>query len=154
MNHSGSGIVIASNIDAWSIEAVDSFAAKPNFYPSSSSKFQQAQTVDPQLGACKVFVPEGSPMKRAGKNGADIGANILYRYQNGELTSQRLWDANTGRFSCGAVIAGVNDIAGASCFDVNKRLDVDANGCSLPAGYSQQSVTLAPPENLRIRESN
>ena len=143
-NHSGSGIVIAGDIDQWSIHEANSFAGKPNFNPSSSSNFQHAQSVDPQLGACKVLIPEGSPMKRAGKNGADIGANVLYRYQNGDLTGKLLWDATTGRFPCGAVIAGVNDIAGNSCFDVNKRLNVDANGCSLPA------VTLAAPPNLRI----
>jgi hypothetical protein len=31
----------------------------------------------------------------------------------------------------------VNDQAGTSCFDVQKRLNVNANGCSLPANYGQ-----------------
>jgi hypothetical protein len=157
MNHSGSGIVIAGNIDQWSIDAANSFAGKPNFYTPftpSNGGFQNTQSIDPQLGACKVFVPEGSPMKGAGENGADIGANVLYRYQNGALTSQPLWDPNTGRFPCGAVIPGVNDIAGSSCFDVDKRLNVNVNGCPLPSGYSQQSVTITAPQNLRILEVN
>jgi hypothetical protein len=75
---------------------------------------------------------------------------VLYRYENGTLTSQPLWDPNTGRFACGAIIPGVNDIAGSSCFDVHKRLNVEANGCSLPVGYGQKSVTVTVPQNFRI----
>jgi uncharacterized protein DUF1565 len=150
MNHSGTGINIAGSIDEWSIDEANSFAGKPNFSSSFIINFHNILSVDPQLGACKVFIPEGSPMKGAGKNGADIGANVLYRYENGTLTSQPLWDPNTGRFACGAIIPGVNDIAGSSCFDVHKRLNVEANGCSLPAGYGQKSVTVTVPQNFRI----
>ena len=85
------------DIDQWSIHEANSFAGKPNFNPSSSSNFQHSQSVDPQLGACKVLIPEGSPMN-GGKNRSDIGANVLYRYQNGDLTGKLLWDATTGRF--------------------------------------------------------
>jgi hypothetical protein len=81
---------------------------------------------------CIVYVPAGSNMKGAGKNGADIGANIVYRYQNGVLTNQKLWNQTTGQFPCGAIISGINDIAGTSCFDVNKRLNVGVNGCPIP----------------------
>jgi hypothetical protein len=87
--------------------------------------------VDPQMGSCIVFIPESSPMKGAGKNGADIGANILYRYEDGILTDQALWDAGTGAFPCGAIVPGLNDVPGSSCFDVHQRLHVNANGCSL-----------------------
>jgi hypothetical protein len=38
-----------------------------------------------------LFVPACSPLKHAGQGGTDIGANILYRYQNGTLTTQPLW---------------------------------------------------------------
>jgi len=93
--------------------------------------------VDPQLGTCKVWIPDNSPMKRAGKNGADIGANVLYRYENGVLTTQPLWDPVTGQFPCGAIVPGVNDIAGSSCFDVHQRLNVNTNGCPFPAGYGE-----------------
>jgi len=71
-------------------------------------------------------------MKGAGKNGADIGANIIYRYEDGILTDQKLWDQTTGQFPCGATVSGMNDIVGSSCFDVNQRLNVGVNGCPIP----------------------
>jgi hypothetical protein len=36
-------------------------------------------------------IESSSSYKGAGENGADIGANIVYRYENGVLTSQPLW---------------------------------------------------------------
>ncbi len=38
-----------------------------------------------------LFVPPNSPLKHAGQGGSDIGANIIYRYQDGVLTNQPLW---------------------------------------------------------------
>ena len=92
---------------------------------------EQLSEVDPQLGTCIVFIPRDSPMKGAGKNGEDIGANILYRYEDGILTDQPLWDPVTGAFPCGAIVPGLNDVPGSSCFDVHERLNVNANGCNL-----------------------
>lgn len=87
-------------------------------------------------GRCIVFVPEDSNMARKGKGGFDVGANILYAYENGVLnTEKKLWDTSVdnGRFiGCGAIVPGVNDVAGSSCFDVHKRLNVNTNGCALP----------------------
>ena len=91
--------------------------------------------VDPLFGACRVFVPDASPLKGKGLGGADIGANVLYRYQDGVLTTTPLWDPATGEFPHGAVIAGVNDVAGQNVFDVHRRLNVNANGCQLPSWY-------------------
>jgi hypothetical protein len=68
--------------------------------------------------------PVVSPLKGKGLDGADVGATILYRYEGGRLTDQPLWDPKTGAFPHGAVIEGVNDIAGKSLFDLHKRLDV------------------------------
>jgi len=96
------------------------------------SHYTNVLTSNPQLGACKVFIPNGSPAKGAGVGGTDIGANILSRYQDGVLTSTPLWDPTTSRFPCGAQVAGVNDNPGSSCFDVHKRLNVNTNGCTLP----------------------
>lgn len=83
-----------------------------------------------------VYIPADSNMKGAGKNGADIGANILNRYENGILTCQPLWNPATGAFPCGAVVAGINDLAGSSCFDVHERLNVNAN--TMPANYAHE----------------
>jgi hypothetical protein len=83
-----------------------------------------------------VFVPSSAThLKRKGKNAADIGANVLYRYENGTLTTQPLWNPSTGEFPGGAIVAGVNDVAGSSRFDVHKRLNVNTNGCFFPAEY-------------------
>jgi hypothetical protein len=38
-----------------------------------------------------LFVPACSPLTHAGPGGTAIGANILYRYQDGVLTNQPLW---------------------------------------------------------------
>ena len=86
-------------------------------------------------GKCMLWVPDGSNMKGAGAGGADIGANVLRRYRNGTLTSERLWDAATGRFPCGATVAGVNDNPARTCIGVHARLNVNTNGCAFPDGY-------------------
>lgn len=38
-----------------------------------------------------LFIPPNSPLKGAGQGGSDIGATIIYRYQDGTLTNQPLW---------------------------------------------------------------
>ena len=88
------------------------------------------------IGSCRVFIPAASSLKGKGKNGQDIGANVLYAYENGLLTSKPLWSPQSGKFPCGAIVPGVNDVSGQSCFDVHERLNVHTNGCSLPRGYS------------------
>jgi hypothetical protein len=53
--------------------------------------------VDPGYDVAKygrgayLFIPPNSPLKGAGQGGSDIGANIIYRYQDGVLTNQPLW---------------------------------------------------------------
>ena len=88
-------------------------------------------------GQCIVFVPAESNMKGAGKDGEDIGASILYRYVDGVLTDEPLWDPETGAFPHGAIVPGINDVPGDSLFDLHQRLNVNTNGCTLP--YSNES---------------
>jgi parallel beta-helix repeat protein len=122
----------------WLLNYVNSYNNPSlNFYPSSDANRTNSKTVNPNLGGCKVWIPAGSPMKGAGKNGRDIGANILYLYQNGVLTSTPFWTRADGSFPHGALVAGLNDIAGASAFDLHKRLSVNTNGCSFPVGYGK-----------------
>ena len=126
------------NQTAWLLDYANSYNnTYLNFYPSTDANRAHSTTVNPNLGGCRVWIPAGSPMKRAGKNGRDIGANILYRYQNGVLTSTPFWTRSDGSFPHGALVAGVNDIRGASAFDVHNRLNVNTNGCPFPAGYGQ-----------------
>ena len=130
----------------WLIEFSNSFGNIGGNYPASdapedeSGNVRFSRSVEPQgmgLGRdqCLLWVPDGSNMKGAGKGGADIGASILYRSERGQPTRTPLWDPTTGRFSCGAVVAGVNDVPGSSCIDVHERLNVNRNGCHFPANY-------------------
>ncbi len=38
-----------------------------------------------------LYIPDDSPLKKRGKNGEDIGANVIYQYQDGILTDKPLW---------------------------------------------------------------
>lgn len=119
------------NYSVFTLSTSNAFGNGTDYSPDSLASGNMS--IDPQLGSCKVFIPDGSPMKGAGANGDDIGANVLCRYENGTLTQTQLWNWSTGQFPCGAIVPGVNDKPGESCFDVNQRLNVNANGCSLPA---------------------
>jgi len=123
-------------------------------YGNGTESRKNSTEINPELGSCMVFIPENSPMKGIAKDGADIGANILYRSQDGNLTSQPLWDLTSGAFPCGTIVQGVNDKPDSSCFDVHKRLNVNTNGCSLPSGLDDSNQTPVPPENLRILSSS
>ena len=133
INHATAGFDISGQTD-WAIDYSNAWSNATNYSPYDSH-VTNSISIDPKMGTCKVLVPDNSPMKRAGKNGADIGANVLYRYQDGVLTTQPLWDPVTGRFPCGALVPGLNDVPGQSCFDVHQRLNVNTNGCPFPQGY-------------------
>ena len=120
----------------WSASYANAHGHQWNYYPIlPNSHLSHSTTMAPDLGSCKVWIPSGSSMKGAGANGSDIGADILYRYQGGVLTTQKLWDPITGQFPHGALVTGLNDVSGSSAFDVQKRLNVNANGCTLPSWY-------------------
>jgi hypothetical protein len=89
--------------------------------------------IEMSQGRTPIYIPADSNMKGIGSNGADIGANILYRYQDGALTQVPLWSPSTGAFTCGVVIAGVNDQANDSCSTFHPVLNV--NPGTLPPGY-------------------
>ena len=152
-DNGGAGFSITSQIQTWTVNSPNSFENRLNYNPSSDTNWVAKKTVDPLLGACRVWIPDNSPLKRAGKNGEDIGANILYRYKNGVLTNVPLWNPTTGEFPHGALVAGLNDVAGQSLFDVHKRLNVNTNGCSFPANYGDGVTDVdAPstPANLSV----
>jgi hypothetical protein len=138
VNNSGTGLNIATaqQEGGWSISYSNAYNNRVNYSPSTSPNLTRSTTLNPVLGSCRLWAPDGSRMKTAGRDGADIGATILYRYQNGGLTSQRLWDTITGAFPSGALVTGVNDVAGQSAFDVHRRLNVNTNDCAFPLGYA------------------
>jgi hypothetical protein len=153
-NSTNIGFQITADVQTWNGAAVSSYNAPTNFSPAVSNHWVNKMTVDPGLGTCKVWIPDGSPMKGAGTGGKDIGANILYRYENGALTKVPLWDRATGEFPQGARVAGLNDVPNESLFDVHKRLNVNSNGCSFPANYGGgTSDTSAPSVPAGLRAS-
>jgi hypothetical protein len=101
----------------------------------SIRKSESVQPTGMGAGGCWVWVPDGSNMKGAGADGRDIGASVLRRYQDGVLTTQRLWDPSTGKFPCRTVVPGVNDDPSKSCSGVAARLHVNTPECRFPAGY-------------------
>jgi hypothetical protein len=115
----------------WSFSRCNSFGPFQAFAPRDGHVVD-ATEVDPLLAGCIAYLPAGSPLKQPG--GADIGANIVFRYEGGQLTTARLWDALTGQFPCGATVAGLNDASRAdvSCIGVHSRLHVGTEGCALP----------------------
>jgi MYXO-CTERM domain-containing protein len=136
-NNAQGGIHILPEIQTWQVESSNVFQSGTALRPETDARWVGPTSEDPELGNCRVYIPDASPMKGAGKDNADIGANVLYRYVDGVLTDEPLWDPETGAFPCGAVIAGVNDVAGSSCFDVHERLNVNRNGCAFPAWYAE-----------------
>lgn len=70
--------------------------------------------LDPLMGGCRHRVPDASPVNGTGRGGEDIGARIVRRSVDGTLTAERLWNGD-GTFPCGAIVAGINDAATATC---------------------------------------
>lgn len=91
-----------------------------------------------ELAGCVLWVAgSASSLKSVASDGGDIGASVLYQYENGELTSTPLWNAN-GQFAAAGASTpdGVNRVAGKSLFDVGTRLNVNQNACSFPSTYT------------------
>jgi len=144
-NQAEYGFVVQSGVQSWTGNEMNSYNNKYTAYPFPPSKWTNLTSSNPALGACTVWIPDGSPMKRAGVGGADVGANVLYRYQNGVLTNVALWNKSTGAFPHGALVPGLNNIAGQSLYDVHIRLNINRNGCSFPAAYRNSATALAAP---------
>ena len=116
-------------------------------YSASATVTNQFST-NPALGSCLLWVPTASPAKGVGLGGADIGADVLYEYNSGTLGSTALWSTaaqckiigGVQQADCpvgaGALVAGLNDQAGASYGDVGNRLNVNKAGCGYPTGYT------------------
>ena len=127
----------------WTITKPDAFGNVTNYLPANGTNYNPnpPTSIDPALGTCVAWLPDTSPLKGAGSGGVDIGATILYRYENGVLTTTPLWDQTTGAWPFGATVAGINDVAGASAFDVHKRANINFNGCAFPASFGAADTT-------------
>ncbi|MDI3463623.1 MAG: hypothetical protein OJF50_002444 [Nitrospira sp.] len=139
----GYGFFIDPIIGTWAASNNNAFNSfKQNYSPTTSVNYSPNpnSAVDPQMGTCKVWQPDGSAAKSN-----NWGANILYRYQDGTLTSTPLWDPTTGEFPHGAIVTGINDIDGSSPYNVHTRLNVNTGGCAFPASYSTGGTPADPP---------
>ncbi|MDH5739633.1 MAG: hypothetical protein OEY77_04845 [Nitrospira sp.] len=145
----------SSAYNTWSGDNVNSYNNRTNFIPSLPAHWGTATTTNPQLGTCKVWIPASSPLKGAGTGGSDIGANILYRYVNGVLTTTPLWDPRTGEFPHGASdLDGINRVAGESLFDIHKRLNINTRDCPFPRDYGNgDSDTKVPASPVGLKVS-
>jgi hypothetical protein len=134
----GKGIGVSVNTHSgswgWKVEHVNVYNFHIDFLPNLEKTGLVASYRNPGLGACYAWVPDNSPLKGAGIPAGDIGANTLFRYENGRLTSAPLWSKD-GDFPHGAIVSGLNDVHGNSLFDLKNRLNINRNGCSFPSGY-------------------
>jgi hypothetical protein len=138
----GDGFFIDPGIQTWTVDYPRSFGNTTAYDPSTSVNYQHRLSTEVNPGFtnnCYVWIPDNSPMKGAGLGGADIGANVLYKYNStpgdatGTITTEPLWDLTTGEFPHGAIITGVNDTATTSCYNVHTRLGI--NPANFPSGY-------------------
>jgi hypothetical protein len=133
---------------SWLIDHPNSYGSGTPYTPPSATEYANKTTTNPAMGACYLWVPAASPMKGTGVGGADIGATILYQLQNGSPTSTKLWNTSTGApLFAGAIVAGLNDVAGTSLLNIASRLNINQNGCAFPSAYTgtQLVVTITGP---------
>ena len=136
----------ASGIDSLTLSHSHEWGTSSSWASGMTGKTQSPPSVpgdvNPNFGACRVFVPDGSPYKGAGLNGEDVGATVLYAYENGVLTAEKLWDdnltgASRGKLRFGPpVIAGANDSStGNVRATVHERLGFGNGSCVFPVSY-------------------
>jgi hypothetical protein len=123
--------VISEFQTTWSANFTNVFSTVTPFMPNDAN-VTNASTIDPQLGGCIAYLPAASPMRGAGPDGTNIGADIRVQYQDGIATTTPYWRSDGTFAGCGAVIPGVNDDPATSCIGVHQRLHVGAAGCAWP----------------------
>lgn len=151
----GAGFLV-TGYNTWNGDRLFSNGNRTAFDPALPSNWTNTSAKAHGMGTCKVWVPAGAAVKGAGTSGSDIGANILYRYINGTLTSIPLWDPRTGEFPHGQPdLDGTNRLAGESLFDIHTRLNVNTGGCSFPIDYGNgDSDTKKPASPIGLSVSN
>jgi hypothetical protein len=143
----GTGIATSNALgdgtaNQWTVRRSAVFGNNPDFTPDEpfddgagivrSSIVEDPTDVGIDQGQCAVYIPSGSILSGAGQDGADIGATMLYRYADGELTDEPLWDPVTSEFPCGAIVEGINDDMFESCTGINQWFNAGVGGCDLP----------------------
>lgn len=145
-NLSGTGVLVTSPIQTWSYEGGTSHGNGTAYNPASHANYNLPDTpgtTDPGLGTCKVWRPAGSAALTN-----NWGAEILYRYEGGVLTTTKLWDSVTGEFPHGVTVSGITDADSVGAYNVHTRLNVNTGGCSFPAGYGGSAPTDPPVHHM------
>jgi hypothetical protein len=131
--------LIYDNVSAFSGSAdhmsyINAFGNENNEIPNCT---EGCLSVDPGFSPylVRLSIPDDSPMKGAGENGSDIGANICYRYENGVLTNVPLWPwpmADRIKKELGIdVMAELEQLFGpipAECKGVGSKEDINLDG--------------------------
>lgn len=136
--------------DTFLLEDVAAFGNDTSFAPASDPRITGARTGDPKMGTARVCVPTASPLHGAASDGGDIGADVLYRYQDGVKTTNPRWVTTkppscprsaSGIYPYGmrACVRGVNDVAATSLAGVADRLAMTRtqveSTCGAGVGY-------------------
>jgi hypothetical protein len=111
---------------AWTTDHQNQYGATGygNFTPSESdSRHTSPMQVAPNAAQlrCPAFIVPSSPYYQTGASGANVGATVLYTYENGTITTNPIWNTTTSEILStyiGAVVTGVND----GSQNANKRL--------------------------------
>lgn len=150
----GTGFSV-SGYNSWGGNKLFSDGNRTAFSPPLPSNWINTSTRAHGMGTCKLWVPADAAVKDAKRSEGDIGANILYRYVNGVLTSIPLWNPTTGEFPHGAPdLDGTNRVAGQSLFDFHTRLNVNTGGCLFPTDYgNDKSDTNLPAAPVGLKAS-
>jgi len=143
LNNRGYGVQSVKQQD-WLVEYSNAIGNDPNYITSEpigdgAGNIRYSMSAVPTgmgmgAGQCIAWPPTSSNMAKAGMSGGPVGASILFRYENGSLTTKPLWNPSTRAFPCGAVVPGLND-GTMRCSNVHTRLGIAGGGCQLPAGY-------------------
>ncbi len=100
------------------------------FSPNDARVMLQVTAADPD--GCVAYLGRQSSLRGAAGVDGDVGANVVYRYVDGTLTHEPLWDPLSGAFPCGAIVPGINDDPSQSCSGAHERLRVGTPECALP----------------------
>lgn len=117
---------------SWGFDHCDPSGGTGPAYSPDDQHVTSPVSLNPAMGGCLVYLPPGSPLRGAGAQSLDVGANLVARHVDGMATGAPLWDPSTGAFPCGAVVPGLNDDPTRSCGGVHQRLHVGVSGCPLP----------------------
>ncbi len=129
-----SGVAFAASEAAeWSFEhcaAQTPGTEAVDYSPNDERVLQPVTAADDD--ECVAYLGRLSQLRAVAGVDGDVGANVIYRYQDGTLSHQPLWDPKTGQFPCGAVVPGINDDPEQSCIGVHRRFQVGSENCRLP----------------------